>query len=219
LIDSTIPRISFGSIHPWSINSEFIENYKKVIPLNRIVNFFHVPIQSGSNNILNLMKRGYTKEDMMEKLQSINRLNKFALIATDIIVGFLEESDHDFKDTYDFLEKSPISKFHIFRFSKRNNTAAYYLAKNLKEPSSSVKIKRAKILSDLGKKKFEAFQKLNVGRVVQALFIANREGDYQEALADNQLPVMVKTVKNLNAHLKNIEITEYKKDRLYGKFV
>jgi len=96
LIDQTIevtkiPRISFGSIHPWSINEEFLNYYKKILPLKRLVNFFHVPIQSGSNKILNLMKRGYTREEIMEKLRSIERLNKYALIATDVIVGFLDE--------------------------------------------------------------------------------------------------------------------------------
>ena len=138
LIDQTIEvtkiqRISFGSIHPWSIDNEFLDYYKKILPLKRLINFFHVPIQSGSNKILNLMKRSYTREEIMEKLQSIKRLNKFALIATDVIVGFLDETDKDFQDTYDFLEKSPISKFHIFRFSNRDNTAAHYMKKNLKK--------------------------------------------------------------------------------------
>lgn len=222
LIDRTIevtqvPRISFGSIHPWTIDDEFIQYYKTILPLKRLVNFFHVPIQSASNTILNFMKRGYTREEMLLKVQSINRLNKYALIATDVIVGFLEETDKDFQDTYDFLEKSPISKFHIFRFSKRNNTAAYYLSKNLTEPSNAVKMKRAKLLAELGKKKYESFQKLNVGRTSQALFIANREGDYQEALFDNQLPVLVKTVKDLNGQIKNLKIVDFKKGRLFGK--
>ena len=166
LIDQTIevtkiPRISFGSIHPWSINEEFLNYYKKILPLKRLVNFFHVPIQSGSNKILNLMKRGYTREEIMEKLRSIERLNKYALIATDVIVGFLDETDKDFQDTYDFLEKSPISKFHIFRFSNRNNTSAHYMARNLKEPSNGIKMKRAKILAKLGKEKYEKFLKKN----------------------------------------------------------
>lgn len=212
-----IARISFGSIHPWSLNNEFFSYYKKILPLKRLVNFFHVPIQSGSNKILNLMKRGYTKEEMLEKLNKLHKINPLALIATDVIVGFLDESDKDFQDTYDFLEKSPISKFHIFRFSKRDNTAAFYMAKNLKEPSHTVKMKRAKLLADLGNKKYEAFLKSNINRNSQALFISNRNGDYQEALIDNQLPVMVKIDKDLNGQLKNIKILEYKKGRLFGK--
>lgn len=219
LTDSTIARISFGSIHPWSVNSEFLDFYKKILPLNRLINFFHIPIQSGSNKILNLMKRGYQKEEMMEKLNKLQKLNPSALIATDVIVGFLDESDKDFQDTVDFLEKSPISKFHIFRFSSRDNTAAHYMKKNLKEPSSVVKIKRAKLLADLGKKKYEEFLKKNVGGTSSVLFLNTKIDGYREALLDNQLPIMVKTNKDLNGQLKIAKILEYKKGRLFGKII
>lgn len=215
-----IPRISFGSIHPWSINDEFLEYYKKILPLKRLVNFFHVPIQSGSNKILNLMKRGYTHEEMMEKLQSINRLNNMALIATDVIVGFLDETDKDFQDTYDFLEKSPISKFHIFRFSNRSNTSAHYMAKNIKEPSQAIKMKRAKLLSNLGKKKYENFLKKNVGRKSSVLFLNTVVDGYREGLLDNQLPIYILLTKAIQVdHLYEAEILEYKKGKLFGKII
>ena len=225
LIDQTIevakiPRISFGSIHPWSINNEFINYYKNILPLKRLVNFFHVPIQSGSNKILNLMKRGYTREEMMEKLQKLHKINPLALIATDVIVGFLDETDKDFQETYDFLEKSPISKFHIFRFSNRNNTAAYYMAKNIKEPSSKVKIKRAKLLADLGKKKYEEFLKKNIGRTSSILFLNTKFEGQQEALLDNQLPIYVKVTKPTQLRqLYEAKILEYKNGRLFGKII
>ena len=219
IINTTIPRISFGSIHPWSLDNKLYKIYKDYKHTGRLVNFFHVPIQSGSNKILNFMKWGYTKEEIMLKLIEIKRLNPLALIATDVIVGFLGETDKDFQDTYNFLKKSPISKFHIFRFSNRDNTAAHYMAKNLKEPSVAVKMKRAKLLETLGKKKYKDFLKKNVGRNSQALFISNREGDCQECLIDNQLPVLVKTTKNLNGQIKNIKILEYKKGKLFGRIV
>lgn len=225
LIDQTIEvtkisRISFGSIHPWSINEEFLRYYKIVLPLNRLVNFFHVPIQSGSNKILNLMKRDYTREEMTEKLHKLHKINPLALIATDVIVGFLDETDKDFQETYDFLEKSPISKFHIFRFSKRNNTTAYYLSKNLKEPSPLEKMKRAKLLDDLGKKKYQSFLEKNVGRTSFILFLNNKLGCYQEALLDNQLPIYIKVTKPMQPRqLYKAEILEYKKGRLFGKLL
>ncbi|MFA6512963.1 MAG: radical SAM protein, partial [Patescibacteria group bacterium] len=225
LIDRTIevtkiPRISFGSIHPWSINDEFLDYYKKILPLKRIINFFHVPIQSGSNKILSLMKRGYTREEMMEKLNKLHNINPFALIATDIIVGFLDESDKDFQDTYDFLESSPISKFHIFRFSNRDNTAAHYMAKNLKEPSFKVKIKRAKLLAELGKRKYEAFLKKNVGRISTIIFLNNKFEGYQEALLDNQLPIYIKVTNPIQLdQLYKAKILEYKKGKLFGRIM
>ncbi|MEK7495009.1 MAG: MiaB/RimO family radical SAM methylthiotransferase [Patescibacteria group bacterium] len=225
LIDQTIeatkiPRISFGSIHPWSINDEFLNYYKKILPLKRLVNFFHVPIQSGSNKILNLMKRGYTQEKMLEKLNKLHKINPLVLIATDVIVGFLDETDRDFQETYDFLEKSPISKFHIFRFSKRDNTSAHYMKKNFKEPSVAVKFKRSKILADLGKKKYEMFLKKNIGRTSTILFLNTEVDGYREALLDNQLPIYIKINKPIQpARLHVAKILEYKKGRLFGKLL
>ncbi len=220
LSHTIVPRISFGSIHPWSINEEFLNYYESIFPLKRLVNFFHVPIQSGSDKILNLMKRGYTSEEMMLKLNKLQELNPLALIATDVIVGFLDETDKDFQETYDFLDKSPISKFHIFRFSKRNNTAAYYLAKNLTEPSFAIKMKRAKILAKLGKDKYEKFLQKNVGRCSTVLFLNTKFDSYQEALLDNQLPIYIKITKPIQLRrLYEARILEYKNGRLFGKIV
>ncbi len=220
LTNSTIPRISFGSIHPWSLNTDFLKYYEQILPQKRLVNFFHVPVQSGSNKILNLMKRGYTSEEMMDNLNRLASINPAALIATDVIVGFLDESERDFKDTFDFLQNSPISKFHIFRFSNRNSTAAHYMARYLKEPSYRTKIKRAKILADLGKKKYEAFLKKNVGRNSSVLFLNTKFEDYQEALLDNQLPIYIKLPKPVQVgHLYEAEILEYKKARLFGRIM
>lgn len=216
---SNVPRISFGSIHPWSIDDDFISLYKDILPLKRLVNFFHVPIQSGSNKMLNLMKRGYTREEMLEKLDKLYKANPLSLIATDVIVGFLDENDKDFEDTVDFLERSPISKFHIFRFSNRDNTAAHYMAKNLKTPTDRKKISRAKALAKLGERKYQEFLKKNIGRTSSALFISNISEDYQEGLLDNQLPAMIKTTKDLTGQIKNIKILEYKKGRLFGKII
>lgn len=215
-----ISRISFGSIHPWSISNEFLDYYKKILPLNRLVNFFHVPVQSGSNKILNLMKRGYSRGEVMEKLNKLHKINPLAMIATDVIAGFLDETDIDFQETYDFLEKSPISKFHIFRFSNRNNTAAHYMAKNLKEPSNKIKIKRAKMLAKLGKTKYEEFLKKNVGRTSSILFLNTRFHCYQEALLDNQLPIFIKVIKPIQpTRLYEAEILEYKKGKLFGRII
>lgn len=220
LTDSTIPRISFGSIHPWSINQEFLKFYKQVLPLKRLANFFHVPIQSGSNKILNLMKRGYSREEMMEKLNQLHKINPLALIATDVIVGFLDETNKDFQDTVDFLEKSPIFKFHIFRFSKRNNTSAFYMAKNLKEPIHQEKMKRAKILIRLNKIKYEQFLQKNVGRISTVLFLNNNIDGFQEALLDNQLPIYIKVVKPIQlTQLYEAKILEYKKGKLFGRII
>lgn len=208
-----------GSIHPWSITAEFISFYKLVFPRKRLVNFFHIPIQSGSDKILQLMNRGYTVGDVSDKLDLLSSVDPFITIGTDIIVGFPNETDQDFEDTYAFLEKSPINKFHIFRYSPRVKTAAYLLSKTRKGVSKSVKVKRAKILSDLGEKKYSLFLEKQVHRTTSALFLIRRENNYQEVLLDNQIPAWIKTPKNLTREIHTVTITQHKDNSLFGELV
>lgn len=214
-----IPRISFGSIHPLTINNEFLDFYKTVLPQRRLVNFFHIPLQSGSNKILSLMKRGYVKEQVMESVQSIKRLNKNTFITTDVIVGFLEETAAEFEKTYNLLKVAPIDRFHIFRFAKRKGTAAYFISKRLKEPDAQTKLKRAKILADLGKKKFQMFLQKQVGLNSSALFLNKKIKNYQEALLENQVPAYIESNKDLTGQIKNVKIISFKKGRVFGKII
>lgn len=152
---TTVPKISFGSIHPWSVTDEFLEYYQSIIPTNRFVPFFHIPIQSGSNRILQLMNRGYTKEDIFKKLQKIKKINPEVFIGTDIIVGFPGETYKEFQETYDFVKYAPIDKIHIFRFSPRPGTAAEKLKKIHGEPTPEDKHERSQMLLELNKRKLK----------------------------------------------------------------
>jgi len=220
LINNTdIPRISFGSIHPWSVNKEFLSFYKNYLPKKCLVNFFHIPLQSGSDKILKLMKRNYTSQEFLKKLNRIKKINPNAFIATDVIVGFLGETDKEFKETVSFLKKAPISRFHIFRFSDRPDTAAYFMKNKIQEPTSQEKVKRAKVLSLLSNQKYLEFLRQNVGRTSSALFLVKKVGEYQEALLDNQLPILVKTNKSLAGQIKNVKILSVKNNCLIGKLI
>ena len=213
-----VPRLSFGSIHPWSITAQFINFYQKISTENRLVNFFHIPLQSGSNTILKLMKRGYTTEEILEKLYALQKINPLSLLATDVIVGFLGETEKEFEKTYSFLEKSPLVKFHIFRFSKRKNTAAYYMTKNLKEPTEEEKKKRAKALAKLSAKKYHNFLEKNIGRTSTALILNKQENGFFEALLDNQLPVLIKKNKNFfPGEIVKVNVKNIKDEKLIGE--
>ncbi len=219
-IDQTVvPRISLGSIHPWSINEEFFKFYQDYIGKKRLVDFFHIPIQSGSDKILQIMKRGYTKSEIVEKINLIKKINPYALVGTDIIVGFLEETDEDFQNTYDFLKKTPIDKFHVFRFSIRNNTASYFMAKRLNKVADSVKKQRAKALILLGKQKYEQFLKLHLEKVFSCLILNKKIDNFKEGLLSNQVPILIADDKLMPGEIKNIKITEFKKGKLFGKIV
>jgi threonylcarbamoyladenosine tRNA methylthiotransferase MtaB len=153
LKNTTIPVISFGSIHPWSITDEFLSFYTSILSTNRFLPFFHIPIQSGSDTILRLMNRGYTSNEMKQTMQNIKKINPSASIGTDIIVGFPGETDREFQETYEFLQNAPIDKIHVFRFSPRIGTAAEKLKKIYKEPTSLEKKERSEKLIKLQKLK------------------------------------------------------------------
>lgn len=219
-IDKTvIPRISIGSIHPWSVDKDFFKFYQNYKDRKRLINFFHIPLQSGSDKVLELMKRGYKSSEFMEKLHILQQINSYALIATDVIVGFLGEDQKEFENTYNFLKKSPISKFHIFKYSKRAGTAADYLSRRTKEPDFKYKSERAKRLKKLGEEKYAKFVKSLIGLSSTALFLENKNKEYQKALLENQVPLWIKTTKNLNGEIRNIKIESYKNSLLFGKII
>jgi len=214
-----VPRISLGSIHPWSIDENFFRFYEKYLLQGRLVNFFHIPLQSGSNKILKLMKRGYSKEEIMTKLNKIKKINPSCLIATDIIVGFPGEEEEDFAKTYEFLQKTPISKFHVFRFSKREQTAAYFMTRKLTEPSPKKKEARAKSLICLSKKKYLNFLNRLIDQTFPALILEKEEENFHLGILDNQVPIYVKANKSLIGTIRQVRIKELKNDRLFGKIL
>lgn len=224
LTDSSISRVSFGSIHPWSINNDFLKYYKNIYSNKKFANFFHIPLQSASNKILKLMKRGYKIEEIISKMNRIKSINPYAFIATDIIVGFLDESDNDFQSGLEILKKSPISRFHIFRYSIRENTAAYYLSKKLKLPSEAQKKERAIILAKLNKEKYEDFLKENVGRTSMVLMLKQKINGYYQGLFDNQLPIWIATRPSASplrcgSGLPLVKITGFKNGKLFGRII
>ncbi len=219
LTKTDIPRISFGSIHPWTFQKDFFNLYRKYSGSPRFVDFFHIPLQAGSDDMLKLMKRGYTRDEFIEKLNMLKDINEFAFIGTDVIVGFLEETDQDFEDTYSFLETTPISRFHVFRFSKREHTAAYYLSNRLKQPLPSVKKARSQRLRELSDKKYAAFQTKHIEKTFETLILERRDGDYQQGLLSNQMLVWIKAEKDFTGELKNVKIYDYRNGELFGKIV
>jgi threonylcarbamoyladenosine tRNA methylthiotransferase MtaB len=152
LVRTKIERVSFGSIHPSSITPEFLIWYKKNKDNPRFVHFFHIPVQSGSDTVLKRMNRRYTTRKILNTLEQLHHVDPHALIATDVIVGFPGETEKEFQETYEFLKKSPISKFHVFRYSPRLGTVAINL---LNELTYQVKKERSKKLIELSERKMK----------------------------------------------------------------
>lgn len=216
---TSIARMSFGSVHPWSIHQDFFTLYQKYADSNRFVDFFHIPLQSGSNKMLNLMKRNYTREEFTEKLNILHQINPFAYIGTDVIVGYLEESDDDFRDTYSFLESTPISKFHVFRYSERQHTAASYMKKRLREPSAAEKKARAAALTQLSLKKYYTFLQKQIDRTSAALVLEKKTNNFQQALLHNQIPVSLKSNILEPGSIVSVRVTTLQNSQLFAEVV
>jgi threonylcarbamoyladenosine tRNA methylthiotransferase MtaB len=148
-----LKRIRLSSIAPDQIDEEL---KKTILNGNKTMPSMHIVLQSGSNRILKLMGRGYTKEIFLEKINSFKENNKDFTITTDIIVGFPGEEDEDFEESLNIVKRENFLKVHIFPFSKRKNTKAY----NFKKIPSKIIFERKNILlEEAANKAFELRQK------------------------------------------------------------
>lgn len=178
-----IERYRISSIEPNLLTNEIIEfvaNSDKFMP------HFHIPLQSGSNRILGLMRRRYKKELYAERVQLIKTLMPHCCIGVDVIVGFPSESETDFKETYNFLHALDISYLHVFTYSERDNTAALHI-----KPVVPINIRheRNKILRNLSYMKMQYFTQQHEGQLRKVLFEGHVKNNMMEGYTDNYIKI------------------------------
>jgi len=159
-----IERIRLSSVEPNLIDYkliEFVANSRTILP------HFHIPLQSGSNKILGLMRRRYNRELFAEKINKIREEIPLAGIGADVIVGFPGEMEEDFDDTVNFLENTDISYLHVFSYSERPGTVAASFPLKVSTPE---KERRSKILTQLSDRKTNEFCIMNKGTEASVLF-------------------------------------------------
>jgi len=159
-----IERIRLSSVEPNLLTDELIEFAAANV---KILPHFHIPLQSGNNRILRLMRRRYTREVFAGRVEKIRKILPFAGIGADIITGFPGETDADFEDTFNFLNSLPLSYLHVFSYSERPGTIAEKMPLKI---SSHDKDLRSKRLSRLSDDKTLAFCKENINREAMVLF-------------------------------------------------
>jgi threonylcarbamoyladenosine tRNA methylthiotransferase MtaB len=149
---------------------------------------FHIPLQSGSNKILGLMRRRYRRELYAEKVAMIKTLIPDCCIGVDVITGFPGETDADFKETIDFLVSLDVSYFHVFTYSERANTHALEI-----EPVVPIHIRneRTRILRSLSYKKMQQFMRKHSGETRKVLFEGHHRNGMMEGYTDNYIKVSV----------------------------
>ncbi|MEO6327775.1 MAG: tRNA (N(6)-L-threonylcarbamoyladenosine(37)-C(2))-methylthiotransferase MtaB [Ginsengibacter sp.] len=176
-------RYRVSSIEPNLLGTNIIE---LVAESNKFMPHFHIPLQSGSNKILGLMRRRYKKELYADKVNFIKKLMPHCAIGVDVIVGFPGESNEDFNETYDFLNDLDISYLHVFTYSERDNTAAL----NIK-PVVPVHVRneRNKALRNLSYKKINFFTNQHIGKTRKVLFEYKNKSGMIEGYTDNYIRV------------------------------
>ncbi len=178
-----IDRIRISSIEPNLLSDEIIDFVAKS---NKFVPHFHIPLQSGSNKILGLMRRRYKRELYSERVSLIRKLIPDCCIGVDVIVGFPGETRDDFIDTYNFLNDLDISYLHVFNYSERENTPAAHMKG--KVPGSQ-RSDRSKMLHILSEKKRRAFYETQVGKPASVLFEADHKEGFMHGFSRNYVKV------------------------------
>ena len=185
-----LERIRISSIEPNLLTDEIIElvsKSKKILP------HFHIPLQSGSNEMLKLMKRKYKRDVFAQRIHKIKETMPLACIAADVIIGSPGESGDLFNETYDFIDSLEISYLHVFTYSDRPEAAANKMPNKV---SAKAKKARSKRLHDLGEKKKREFYKLNTETTHHILWESANKKGLMSGLTDNYISVYTKYDKN-----------------------
>ncbi len=174
-------RFRISSIEPNLLSDEII-NF--ISTSKKFVHHFHIPLQSGSDSILRLMRRRYDTELYRSRIEKINKLMPDACIGVDVIVGFPGEDDDLFLESMSFLENLNVSYFHVFTYSERDNTHAISLPNSV---DVNVRAKRSKLLRLLSSKKKSTFYERNVGSIQDVLFESEEKDGFIEGFSSNYI--------------------------------
>ncbi|MEI8116696.1 MAG: tRNA (N(6)-L-threonylcarbamoyladenosine(37)-C(2))-methylthiotransferase MtaB [Flavobacteriia bacterium] len=202
-----IDRYRISSIEPNLLSNEIIDFC--LSKSKRFVPHFHIPLQSGSDRILKLMRRKYERSLYAERVQQIKSLRSDACIGVDVIVGFPGETDEDFKETIDFLKDLDISYLHVFTYSERANTGAPKLGEAV---PMEVRRERSKQLHLLSDRKKRQFYSENMGSVRSVLFEQEEDEGIMYGFTENYVKVKYTYQTDLVNTFQSIKLLDLDRD-------
>ncbi|WP_299522917.1 tRNA (N(6)-L-threonylcarbamoyladenosine(37)-C(2))-methylthiotransferase MtaB [uncultured Lutibacter sp.] len=201
-----IHRLRISSIEPNLLTNETIEF---VATSNSFVPHFHIPLQSGSDTLLKLMKRRYLRETYDNRVTAIKKVMPNACIGVDVIIGFPGETDELFLETYNYLNELDISYLHVFTYSERPNTEAIEMDGVV---SKKVRTKRSKMLRGLSVKKRRAFYESQLGNKLTVLFESENKEGFIHGFTENYVKVKTPWNPELVNTLHHIKLKEIDDD-------
>lgn len=206
-----LERIRISSIEPNLLTDEIIELVAKS---NVVVPHFHIPLQSGSDKILQSMRRRYLTELYTSRVNKIKALMPHCCIGVDVIVGYPGEEHQDFIDTYNYLNELNISYLHVFTYSERVNTTAYKLPGKV---NLSERADRSKMLHILSDKKRLAFYNEHIGKTYPVLWEAENDNNIMYGFTSNYIKVKTNYDPMLVNEIVEVEITAIDNEDMVAK--
>lgn len=208
-----LKRLRLSSVEPNTVTEELLQVLKES---PKVMDHFHIPLQSGNDEILKNMRRKYDTEFYRDTINKIKSFFPDAAIGADIILGYPGETQEQFMDTFNLVKELPITHFHVFPYSKRQGTTA---AKEENHIPHNVKKERVQVINGLGSSKLSLFATDMVGKTNKVLFERrNKEGLF-EGYTTNFVRVIVKTEEDLKNQIRSVELLEEKNGELLGILV
>lgn len=214
-----IERIRLGSIEPMLIKDEFVTRLTK---LEKICHHFHLSLQSGCTETLKRMNRRYSTEEFEEVTERLRQAYDDVILTTDIIVGFPNETDEEFEQTFEFLKRIKFYKMHVFKYSPRKGTKAAVMPNQI---DGNVKEERSKRLIELSDKNEKEYQEKYINKKVKVLFedehIENGN-KYIKGHTANYIMVKVpieKENEDYSNRIENVQIIKNGNMELIGKII
>ena len=203
-----IHRLRISSIEPNLLKDETIDFVSKS---NSFVPHFHIPLQSGSDELLKKMKRRYLSNTYSNRVTKIKKVMPNACIGVDVIVGFPGETDELFLETYNYLNEMDISYLHVFTYSERPNTEAVLMDGVIPK---NVRAKRSKMLRGLSVKKRRSFYESQLGNILTVLFESENKEGYIYGFTENYVKVKAPWNPELVNTLHEVTLTKIDEDGL-----
>jgi threonylcarbamoyladenosine tRNA methylthiotransferase MtaB len=214
LRDTGIERLRLSSLQPSEISSEFLALWQD----ERLCRHLHLALQSGSETVLQRMKRSYSLDQYQRTVNLIKEMIPDAAITTDIMVGFPGESDDEFEQSYSFCRQTGLANIHVFPFSPRPETAAASMPEQIKD---KVKAERNQRMLELSQSCRHRFCEQFLGQIMPALWekeTSPGSGTYS-GLTDNYIRVLAHSEKSLSNKITPVKLVEFHNQGIWGEIV
>ncbi len=204
-----IERYRISSIEPNLLTEEII---KFCNTSSKFLPHYHIPLQSGSDEILKLMKRRYKRKLFADRVEQVKQITPNAFIGVDVIVGFPGETDRFFQETYDFLKQLDISFLHVFSYSVRPDTPAANMSGKV---DKHIIKERSKVLHKLSDEKHLNFYKQNINQQAKVLFESKNENGKMYGFTENYLKVKTNYNKSLINKIVSVRLDKLDHDNIF----